>query len=264
MRRKGHILLLHHSEGERLRWLAEWCEIGLRNGEKVVYVDVAGWGSEALTGALAGRGLDVTQALEDGQFEFHGLPAVLGLGAGGEDVVTTAVNEGFEAVRVTVRQDALADMIGKDEAELVEQRVAMSCHEAPLSVLCQYDGRTTVGERLTRALDRHPDWVFEADLSVHHRGHVVFVEGLLDTLDGDVLVRSLSRMSRWLSPAEPLALDMRGVKALSAGAGKAVLAGTSVFRKRGGTVEVGVPDGEGGELVRMVLEQMSETGIRIK
>jgi hypothetical protein len=216
-----------------------------------------------LTGALAARGLDVSQALEDGRFEFLGLPAVLELGAGGEDVVTTALSRGYPGVRLTVRQDALLEVIGKDEAELVEQRVAMSCHEAPLSVLCQYDGRTTVGDPLAQALERHPDWVFEADLSVQHRGHLVQVEGLLDTLDEDVLVRSLSRMSRWLSPEEPMALDMRGVKALSAGAGKAVLAGTSAFRRRGGTVEVGVPHGAGGDLVRMVLEQVSEPGIRL-
>jgi hypothetical protein len=167
-------------------------------------------------------------------------------------------------VRLSVRQDALAEVVGKDEAALVEQRIAVSCHEAPLSVLCEYDGRTTVGNPLAQALDRHPDWVFEADLSVHHRGHVIRVEGLLDTLDEDVLVRSLGRMSRWVSPSEPLCLDLRGVKALSVGAGKAVLAGTSAFRQRGSTVEVGVPEGTGGDLVRMVLEQVSEPGIKLK
>lgn len=264
MRRKGHILLLHHSEGERLRWLAEWCELGLRNGEKVVYIDVAGWGSETLANALRSRGLDISNAVEKGQFEFLGLAAVLQLGAGGEDVVTTALSDGYPAVRLTVRQDALAEVIGPGEAELVEQRVAMSCHEASLSVLCQYDGRTTVGEPLSQALDRHPDWVFEADLSVHHRGHVIQVEGQLDTLDEEVLVRSLSRMSRWLSPAEPLALDMRAVKAMSAGAGRAIVAGTTAYRGRGGVVQVGTPEGHSGELVRLLLAQAGDHGIQIK
>lgn len=264
MRRKGHILLLHHSEGERLRWLAEWCEIGLRNGEKVVYVDVADWGSDTMTTTLAGRGLDISRAVEGGQFEFVGLSAALALGAGGDDVVTSALNADYPAVRLTVRQDALAEIVGSADAEGVEQRVAMSCHEAPVSVLCQYDGRTTVGEPLTKALDQHPDWVFEADLSVHHRGHLIQVEGLLDTLDEEVLVRSLNRMSHWLSPSEPLALDMRGVKALSVGAGRAILNGTTTYRRRGGVVQVGAPSGDRGDLVRMLLDQTDEQGIELK
>ena len=167
-------------------------------------------------------------------------------------------------MRLTVRQDALAEVIGQADAESVEQRVAMSCHEAPLSVLCQYDGRTTVGDSLSQALDQHPDWVFEADLSVHHRGHVIQVEGLLDTLDEQVLVRSLSRMSRWLNPAEPMALDMRAVKAMSAGAGRAILAGTVAFRQRGGFVQVGTPPGDRGDIVRILLHQAREEGIALK
>jgi hypothetical protein len=255
---------LHHSEGERLRWLAEWCELGLRDGDKVVYVDVAGWGPEALTNALAGRGLDVSEPLEKGQFEFVGLAALTELGTDGDDLVMTALAAGYSAVRLTVRQDALAALIGDQEAELVEQRIAASCHEAPLSVLCQYDGRTTVGESLTQALDQHPDWVFEGELSVHHRGHLIQVEGLLDTLDENVLLRSLNRMTRWLSLSEPLALDLRGVKALSSGAGKAVLTGTEAFRRRGGTVEVGVPSGAGADMVRVVLQQGNAAHIHLK
>jgi hypothetical protein len=90
------------------------------------------------------------------------------------------------------------------------------------------------------------------------------VEGLLDTLDENVLLRSLNRMTRWLSLSEPLALDLRGVKALSSGAGKAVLTGTEAFRRRGGTVEVGVPSGAGADMVRVVLQQGNAAHIHLK
>ena len=264
MHRKGHIFLLHHSEGERLRWLAEWCELGLRNGEKVVYVDVAGWGADALTSALVGRGLDLSSALERGQFEFVGLKAALGLGADGDDVVTAALDAGYHAVRLTVRQDALAEIVGPVEAQLVEQRVAACCHEAPMSVLCQYDGRTTTGDDMWRAMAQHPDWLFEADLSVQHRGHVIRIEGVLDGFDEDILVRALKRMSRWLGAEQPMALDMRGVKALSLGAVLAVLGGTKAFRQRGGMVEIGTPAGDGGDLIRSLVTRADQAGIELK
>jgi hypothetical protein len=144
LRRTGHILLLHHSEGERLRWLAGWCDIGLRKGEKVVYVDVAGWGAETLKGAIALRGLDVSEAVDRGQFEFIDAEELLGLGGGREDsLMTSALAVGYPGARLTVRQDALEREVGQDAAAGVERGLAVLCREAPVSVLCQYDGPLT-------------------------------------------------------------------------------------------------------------------------
>ena len=43
--RTGHILLLHHSEGERMRYVADWFTAGLLTDDMLLYVDVAGWGA---------------------------------------------------------------------------------------------------------------------------------------------------------------------------------------------------------------------------
>jgi hypothetical protein len=118
-----------------------------------------------------------------------------------------------------------------------------------MSVLCQYDGRTTQGPDLTRSLDLHPDWVYEADLSLRRRERLIRVEGTIDTLDDEVLARSLDRMTLDLPTDEVLVLDLRNVQALTAGAGQALMRGTRAFRDRGGRVRCGLPAGDSGRLL---------------
>ena len=60
----GHILLLHHSEGERMRHVADWFGAGLASEQKVLYVDVAGWGPDVLYPELARHGLHVPGPLK--------------------------------------------------------------------------------------------------------------------------------------------------------------------------------------------------------
>jgi hypothetical protein len=248
----GHLLLVHHSDGERLRWLAQWCAAGLDGGEQVVYVDVAGWGTEQLTNALADRGLDVTSAVKNGRFCFVGAETVLGLGSESDDVVTAALQQGFDGVRLAVRQDALAESLGPGEAELVEQRLEALCSEAPLSVACQYDGRLMSDAWLVKALDLHPHWVVTTGLSLHRSGHVIQVEGRLDVWDEELLVRSLQRMTRHLSLAVPLLIDLRRAELVSVAVARAVIRGTEAFRARSGLTKIGLPEGSGADLVRLV------------
>jgi hypothetical protein len=252
--RTGHVLLVHHSEGERLRWLADWCGAGLDLDEQVVYVDVADWGSEQLTAAFAGRGLDITRPVKDGRFCFVGVEAVLGLGDGRDDIVTAALQQGFEGVRLTVRGDALAARLGAEEAELVEQQLEAVCSDAPLSVACQYDGRLATDASLAKALSLHPHWVFTAGLSLHHSGHVIRIEGQLDAWDVELVVRSLERMTRHLSPAVPLLVDLRRAELGSVAIAKAVIQGTDAFRARRGLTRIGLPEGSGADLLALAHE----------
>src|SRR6476619_7646300 len=158
MDRTGHILLVHHSEGERMRFVAGWFAAGLASEDKLLYVDVAGWGVDKLTAGLSARGLHVDFALREKRLEFVTL----------EDMLDVGVRGG-----------------------LSERELEHLCHEGRMSVLCQYDGRTTLGADLTRALDLHPDWVYEADLSLRRLERVIRVEGTIDTLDDEVLEHSL-------------------------------------------------------------------------
>lgn len=254
MHRTGHILLLHHSDGERLRHVTDWLGAGLSNEEKILYVDVAGYGEEALVATLTRQGLSAATRLSEGRLEFVGLDEFLRLSEQDELVDRALDEQGFPGVRLAVRGDSLSKIVSAEEHLALERTLARLCHTRPVSVLCQYDGRTTHGPELATALDLHPDWVYEADLSMRRRGHVIRIEGELDTLDGEVLVRSLSRMTQDLATEPVLALDLRNVDALTPGACRALLEGTRRFRERGGLVHCGTPSGDAGWLVRMWMD----------
>ena len=249
MDRTGHILLLHHSEGERMRFVADWFAAGLTSEDKLFYVDVAGWGVEKLTDDLAARGLHVDFALHEKRLEFVSLEDMLDLGVRGGLCDRALVDEGFPGVRLAVRGDAVAQVVSRVEHIAVENELEHLCHEGRMSVLCQYDGRTTQGPDLARSLDLHPDWVYEADLSLRRRERLIRVEGTIDTLDDEVLARSLDRMTLDLPTDEVLVLDLRNVQALTAGAGQALMRGTRAFRDRGGRVRCGLPAGDSGRLL---------------
>ena len=233
--------------------VADWFGAGLATEDKLLYVDVAGWGIDALAADMAARGFAVERALERKHLEFVSLEDLLTVGAPDGLVDRALHDEEHAGVRLAVRCDVLTALVSEQEYLALEQQLADLCHVRRVSSLCQYDGRTTQGEALARALELHPDWVFEADLNMRRRGHVVQVEGVLDTLDGEVLVRSLDRMTRGLRTDEPLALDLRGVQALTAGACEAVIEGTRGFRDRGGMVRCGSPTGERGWLLRNIV-----------
>ena len=233
-----------------MRHVADWFCAGLASEQKVLYVDVAGWGPEVLYPELARHGLDVRGPVKRGQLEFIELEDFLPLGEDGYFSSLTRAQDEFSGVRLALRCDAVADLVGPHRHADIERRLAALCHTRPVSVLCQYDGRTTQGTELSRVLDLHPDWVYEAALSVHRRGHVIRVAGELDTLDSEVLVRSLSRMTEELDADRVLALDLRRVDALTVGACSALMEGTRAFRERSGRVLCGMPAGSPGQLLR--------------
>lgn len=243
MHRTGHILLLHHSEGERMRYVADWFGAGVANDDKVFYVDVSGRGVEPLTADLAARGLRADRALREGRLEFVSLADLLDVGVRGRLDRPALAAEGFAGVRLAVRSDAVARRLDPDAYRTLEEQLARLCRRSRVSVLCQYDGRTTGSDQLTVALALHPDWVAASDLSLLHRDHVIQVEGLLSTPNAPLLARSLRRMTQDLDADKVLALDLRQADALTPGACEALLEGTSDYRARGGHVRCGLPPG---------------------
>jgi hypothetical protein len=239
MHRTGHILLLHHSEGERMRYVADWFAAGVATDDLLVYVDVDGRGAEALTADLVARGFGAERALRDGRQEIvslEDLPGVRGCRDG-----RVSVPQGFAGVRLALRADAVARCLDPAAYRALEHDLARLCRRSRVSVLCQYDGRTTGRDQLAVALALHPDWVCASDLSLRHRDHVIQVEGLLSMPNAALLARSLGRMTEDLGTDKVLALDLRQADALTPGACEALLEGTRGFRERGGHVRCGLP-----------------------
>lgn len=254
MHRTGHILLLHHSEGERMRHVAGWFAAGVANDDLLVYVDVVGRGTETLTADLRARGFRADRALRDGRLEFVSLEDLIDAGVRGRLDERALAAEGFSGVRLAVRSDAVAGRLEPDAYRALEQRLAGLCRHSRVSVLCQYDGRTTGSDQLSVALGLHPDWVRASDLSLLHRDHVIQVEGLLSMPNAVLLTRSLRRMTQDLDTDKVLALDLRQADALTPGACEALLDGTRGYRERGGRVRCGLPpDADWGRVLSHLL-----------
>jgi hypothetical protein len=153
-----------------------------------------------------------------------------------------------------VRSAAVAGRLDPDAYDALEQQLARLCRRSRVSVLCQYDGRTTGSDQLAVALRLHPDWVCASDLSLLHRNHVIQVEGLLSMPNKALLTRALSRMTEDLDTDKVLALDLRQADALTPGACEALLDGTRDYRERGGRVRCGLPpDGDWGRVLNHLL-----------
>ncbi len=251
MHRTGHILLLHHSEGERLRTVADWFRAGLRNDERIVYVDVAGWGAYAILQAFENRGLDLRQVRDAGRFRIVTLED-FAAPDGLERLLEESHGEGYASARVACRTDVVGEQRHEEEYLALEARIARACHQLPVSVMCQYDARTTTGERLATAVSLHPDWVYESGLNVQRRGRHIAVMGNVDSWDGEVLARSLRRMVQELPADSAVELDLTGVANLTAAASRALLEGTEAFREKGGRVRCHPPEGKVGWLLRVL------------
>jgi len=251
MHRTGHVLFLHHTERERIRVVADWFRAGASDEAKLLYVDVD-YGQDVVVRGLEAEGFTAARALESGRLELITSDDVSGAGSLDAILERFVRNDDFSGVRLSVRPAAVARHMDLPHHEALEDSFRRLALERRLSTLCQYDARTTLGADLGDALRRHPDWVFEADLSVRRLGHVVKVGGSADSFDGEVLERSLRRMAADLATDRPLVLDMRQGTALTLGAAHALISGTQAFRDRGGSVLCGV-DTDTSEVLQTVV-----------
>jgi len=71
---------------------------------------------------------------------------------------------------------------------------------------------------------------------------VIQIEGMVDSFDGDVLRRSLERMTRDIAADPVLALDLRQVASLTPGVLGALVEGTRAYRDGGGRVRCALPE----------------------
>jgi len=254
MHRTGHTLLLHHSEGERLRYIADWLTAGLLSDAKVLYADVAGWGVDFLVEELVLRGLVADRALEEKRLEFIDPEDVLDLAIATGVVRRALEDDRFSGVRLAVRSGAFAEGVTEVHHLAFENTVDRLCRQERFSALCQYDARTTDDGALDQALLLHPDRVIEGEISLHRRANLIQAEGQADSLDAKVLTGAVHAMTQGLSTGLVLLLDLRGVHGLTPGAARSLVEGTRDFRRHGGSVRCGIGAGETGALVRSVTE----------
>ena len=126
----SHVLLLYRDEPHRQASLAAWVQRGLSRGDKIVYTHLAS-DTEVLT-TLADRGVDVDEALSDGQFAI--LPVDAFYPAEGQrSLVEKALAEGYPAVRFSAQEDTALSFMREDDHRVTEHLMDDLCATLPVS-----------------------------------------------------------------------------------------------------------------------------------
>jgi anti-anti-sigma factor len=235
----GHLLLLHRSEGERLRRLAEWMRHGLQRGEKVVYVEPTDAGRESVAVQLREHGIDADALHADGRLEILAPEVYYPVGAP-EAVVDRGLAEGFPAVRISgAATSALAVVTAAGHRD-IEWGVDRLCRTRPVSALCQYAYPATAGPLLRAALDTHPSGFRELSLAGGGTRTRLVLQGSVDVANVEVLASLLGAAADGAAAAgiARLHVDLTDAVHLAAIACRAVAQASESFRSAGGRLVI--------------------------
>jgi anti-anti-sigma factor len=247
----GHQLLVAALDGD-LTGPVAWVDRGLRRGEKVLCAaDAEHVTVDRLVASLAGSGLDVARAAEDGRLavieaaRFYSIP-------GYQSLVDEALRQGHRGVRSLGGPHAAAavlDAAGFAEFERALERLWTSRGAA---ALCRYPSSTTAGQsdELGRAVARHPSgWrerMLHAYWSEPGRLHLV---GEVDSSNDHVLAALLAATVERCGAQ--LVLDCTDLTFVSVGGWRAMAQATAPLRERGGRVRVAALSPFAARVLRM-------------
>jgi anti-anti-sigma factor len=225
----GHLLLLHHTEADRLTRLAEWVLCGLDRGEKVIYADGGDAAGSSIVGHLRGQGIDVAAARAEGRFELLPLAAFYP-----SEVVDRALDEGFPAVRMSAEAAAVLSVLEPAEYRDVEQNMDRLCRTGPVSALCQYP-RSTSAPTLRAVVSAHPHGVREPGFSASAGRFGLALHGEVDLANADVLAAVLAAalLAAMSAPGGEVRLDLAALEFIDVAACRAISDASRIFRETG-------------------------------
>jgi anti-anti-sigma factor len=238
----GHRLLLYRDEDERLRWLAQWVRHGLRQGEKILYVEPADAGPESVAVQLRRHGID-TDALRAGRRLEPLTPQVYYPVGGPEAAISRALADGFPAVRISGAAASALAVVTPAGHRDIEWGVERLCRVWPVSALCQYTYPAGPGP-LEAALDMHPGGFHERSLAATaSTPAAVTLRGSVDAGNVEVLDRLVAAAAERAAAAGlgRLRVDLTGVARLTAPACRAVARASEPFRRTGGRLVLDRP-----------------------
>jgi anti-anti-sigma factor len=234
----SHLLLLYRDQRDQVTSVASWVRRGLERGDKIFYSTVPGQDASmpVLTSALEASGDGVARAMRDGQFVSIPLDELFP-GARQPALTRGALAEGYSGVRFSAQANAALRSVGEAAYKAIDRLMDELCASSPVSVLCQYDAAGSTGTTLRTVLDSHPDAVLNAQMRLRRLGDRVVVVGEVDFGSAEVLASALHR-SLELDRLSELVLDVAALTFVDGAACRAVVTGTSGFRRAGGTVFV--------------------------
>jgi anti-anti-sigma regulatory factor len=157
-------------------------------------------------------------------------------------IVDQALADGFPAVRIAADGDAASRTLSSTAFVESERMVEVLCRTRPMSYMCQYERSLTVGSRLDRITEIHPQGLRERHGQVYASGDVLELAGEFDMSNEDVLGAAL-RAASGAAGAGSVALEigLSRVTFLSRGACRVLVLATEPLRMAGGVVRLAGP-----------------------
>ena len=231
----GHLVLLHHSERERRSGVVAWVRRGLDLGAKILYIEPRQESAErSLMGVLKEHAVDTAEATERGQLQV--IPANDGTYSPTwqESVVDEALAGGYPTVRWSGEASTAWSVMSQSVHADIEWATDELCHTRPVSILCQYSSGLTQ-ETLQTVNAMHGDGLREWLLQTFPIPGGIALAGEVDASNAKLLDAALLAA---ISAAgqESFVVELSGLDFLDCAGARALMAGTTAHRTRGGRV----------------------------
>jgi anti-anti-sigma factor len=228
-----HVLLLFHDEAHRQARVASWVQQGLARGEKILYSSVP---DDPLVPALALRTGDAQPVRREGQISVVPSEDVFPEGRQSE-LIRSALDEGYSAVRLTARADAGLSDMSLDEYRVVDELTDELCTSLPVTALCQLDAASASAATLSAVIGMHSGVIEDIQMRVRRRGHRLDLSGEVDSSSAGVLVEALRSACR-LETGRGTVIDLSELTFIDASGCRALAVGTEEHRRTGGSVTI--------------------------
>ena len=227
-----HLLLLYRDERHREASVASWVQRGLDLGEKVLYTHHPD--DASLLSSLWRLGIDVAKATDEERLSILPLEEFYPP-TGHAGLVERALDEGFCGVRLSAEASAARSHLSEDRHHAFEQAMDGLCATMPVSAMCQYDARRTLGPRLSSAVDTHPGAARDDNMRLYRGAGRLHLTGEIDVGSARLLDLALRRACD-LEQSPAVSIDLSGLTFIDVEGCRALLLGTNAFRSEGGTL----------------------------
>ena len=229
-RPSGHVLLLCRDLPHDLDSVAMWSRQGLESGDKVLCTPV----DRELVRALAQRGIDVSAAVEKGQFAMFSPEEVQPAGAQGT-LLRNALDEGYRRVRVAVQANEASALLGHAPFRQFHHELHELGGVLPVSILCRYDVRRRGAVSIDSIVEIHPHAVDDGRMRTRRRGDLMAVAGEIDLSSAETLTAWLRAALEGVASGEVI-IDLSDVTFIDVAGCRSLVQGTEEFRRDAGVV----------------------------
>ena len=231
----GHVLALYKEESQRRGQVEAWVRRGLEVGAKILCIEPSAEPTARSVSGWLRHQPDALEAMTSGQIE------VVAASDRAYDLswqasVTERALRRYPCVRWTGEALTAWSLMSQGRHAEIEWATDAVCTSQPVSVLCQYPARVSVGV-LRSASAAHSAGLREALLrATPLPDGGLAVAGELDRSNQDVMRSVL--LAATTTERDRFLVDLSGLRFLDVGGARALVAGTDAYRRNGGHVRL--------------------------